>query len=138
MLSNVIKNGSQKAKLKTIGTIKHSGLWHSSLTKTFNVASVYSAYDKLTVDDFAIPTGLVMYSYRVNLETNAVNGISKSYDASKGILTLVFKQIYDAREYKYGYDFTFPIIILDRFNVGGVISQLITHLANILRKEVLA
>lgn len=119
MLSNVIKNGSQKAKLKTIGTIKHSGLWHSSLTKTFNVASVYSAYDKLTVDDFAIPTGLVMYSYRVNLETNAVNGISKSYDASKGILTLVFKQIYDAREYKYGYDFTFPIIILDRFNVGG-------------------
>lgn len=119
MLSNVIKNGSQKAKLKTIGTIKQSGLWKSSLTKTFNVANVYSAYDKLTVDDFAIPTGLVMYSYRVNLETNAVNGISKSYNASTGVLTLVFKQNYNSAEAKYGYDFTFPIIILDRFNVGG-------------------
>lgn len=111
------KGGSQKAKLKTIGNIKQSGTWQSSITKTFDVKSVYSAYDKLTVDDFAIPTGLVMYSYRVNMETNAVNGITKSYDASTGVLTLVFKQIYNSDEYKYGYDFTFPIIILDRYGL---------------------
>ena len=111
------KGGGPKAKLKIIGNVTQGGTWQSSITKTFDVKSVYSAYDKLTVDDFAIPTGLVMYSYRIDMDTNAVNGISKFYVVCIGFLFFVFFYIYDAREHKYGYNFTFPIIILDRYNL---------------------
>ena len=61
----------------------------------------------------------ITYENFVDNISSQFNGISKSYNASTGVLTLVFEQNYNSAEAKYGYDFTFPIIILDRFNVGG-------------------
>ena len=123
-------------KLKTIGYIKQSGTWTGSLSKTFDVKSVYSKYDKLTIDDFAINDNTMFQAYRNTITTYALNSLTKSYDASTGILTVTFKHSGADNTIK-GSNFTFPIIILDRFNVGGVIRQLITYLANI-GKEVLA
>ena len=138
MLSNAIKNGNDKCKLKTIGYVTKNGSWNNGLTLKFNVSSVYSKYDRSTVDDFAIPTDMYAYSIRGDIVTNAINGITKSYVASTGILTLKFSHTQSGDSNKHGNSFKLPIIILDRFNVGGVISQLVTYLANILRKEVLA
>ena len=113
------KGGNDKCKLKTIGYVTKSGSWNNGLTLTFDVSSVYSKYDKLTVDDFAIPTDMFAYSIRGDIVTNAINGITKTYAASTGILKLVFAHTQSGDSNKHGNSFKLPIIILDRFNVGG-------------------
>ena len=124
-MANIIRTaGGCTPILKQIGSVSHSGKWNTSVTKTFNVASVYSNYKKLTVDDFAIPS-INFWSFRVDLSTNAVTGVTKSYDASTGTLTLVFSRT-DTSGYRTGYDFSYPIIILDKFGGGVIASKLLT------------
>ena len=111
------KGSSDKCKLKTIGYVTKSGSWDNGLTLTFNVSSVYSKYDKLTVDDFAIPTDMYAYSIRGDIVTNAINGITKSYVASTGILTLKFSHTQNGDSNMHGNSFKIPIIILDRYGL---------------------
>ena len=110
---------SKNCKLKILGFITQSGTWSNSLTKTFNVKNVYSYYNKLSIDDFALSDDIYMMSFRVNMSSYAINGLTKSYDSNNGILTVTFKHPTNTSEYQYGYNFKYPIIILDRYGVGG-------------------
>ena len=129
MLNGMItrKNGVEP-KLKKIGTLTKTGKWESSpFTITFDVKSNYSKYDKLTSDDFIISFDYISTSAATRILLN-----SKSYDALTGVLTI---QLGDWRS--QGSDFSIPIFILDRFNVGGVTSKLRSLLVNAFGKKVL-
>ena len=129
MLNGMItrKNGVEP-KLKKIGTLTKTGKWVSSpFTVTFDVKSNYSKYDKLTSDDFIISFDYIATSAATRILLN-----SKSYDALTGVLTI---QLGDWRS--QGSDFSIPIFILDRFNVGGVTSKLRSLLVNAFGKKVL-
>lgn len=110
------KGGSDKCKLKKLGAISQSGTWTGSLSKTFDVKSVYSKYDKLTIDDFAIDDNTMFQAYRNTITTYALNSLTKSYNASTGVLTVVFKHS-GADSTILGSNFTFPIFIIDRYGL---------------------
>ena len=109
MLSNVIKNGSQKAKLKTLGSLtRTSGWWGGfELTLTFNVKNVYSKYANLTIDDFVIAFSSIN---SVGADTQTLS--SKSYNASTGVLTIKLSDTNNN-----GGNYTIPIVILDRYGL---------------------
>ena len=102
------QGGSDKCKLKKLGTLTQSGKWGSNpFTVTFNVKSKYSKYANLTIDDF-----IISFDY---IETSASTRIllnSKTYNASTGVLTIVLG---DWRS--QGSSFSIPIIILDRYGL---------------------
>lgn len=104
------KGGSDKCKLKTIGTLtRTSGWWGSAtLTLNFNVKNVYSKYDKLTIDDFVIAFNSI--SSAENRDTLTLS--SESYNASTGVLTIVLQS-----QYNNGGNYTIPIVILDRYGL---------------------
>ena len=114
-MANIMKglgNKQDKCRLLKLGDLSLIGEYYGNgtITKTFDVKSKYSNWQKLTINDFCQPVSYVRASF------DGGNGYLQNlnYSYANGILTVSAKQ---TTNYAYVHTVTIGIYILDR--VGG-------------------